>query len=104
MVREGGRVRVARCTGCCRWRIYRPQTGQGRDIGGQATAWAMAQRSGFTLRAHMDSDLQRREKAVARPGRARVRESQLRKHVRDSRPVLILIVIALTITLTQANV
>ena len=34
----------------------------------------------------MDSDLQRREEAVARPGRARVRESQLRKHVSDSRP------------------
>ena len=57
--------------------------GGGRDIGGQATAWAMAQRSGFTLRVHMDSDLQGREEAVARPGRARVRESQQRKHVSD---------------------
>ena len=52
----------------------------------------------------MDSDLQRREEAVARPGCARVHESQPRKHVRDSRPVLSLIVITLTMTLTQANV
>ena len=82
---------------------------QAANRGGTRHRWSgyclgMAQRAGFTLRVHMDSDLQRREKTVARPGCAQVRESQLRKHVRDSRPVLSLIVIALTMTLTQTNV
>ena len=53
---------------------------QAANGGGTRHRWSgyclgMAQRPGFTLRVHMDSDLQRREEAVARPGCARVRES-----------------------------